>query len=78
KLQSEALREAIAQMFTDAKEKKRNFTEIIELRIGLKNYDPQKPEGQAFQWVFEIASYPSAQDEDLNAWRCSACRRGTL
>ncbi|KAJ9695104.1 hypothetical protein PVL29_010550 [Vitis rotundifolia] len=42
KLQSEALREAITQIVGDAKEKKRNFTETIELQIGLKNYDPQK------------------------------------
>uniref|UniRef100_F6HKK9 Ribosomal protein n=3 Tax=Vitis TaxID=3603 RepID=F6HKK9_VITVI len=42
KLQSEALREAITQIVGDAKEKKRNFIETIELQIGLKNYDPQK------------------------------------
>ncbi|KAM7522601.1 hypothetical protein LguiA_012503 [Lonicera macranthoides] len=43
KLQSDALREAITQISNDAKgEKKRNFTETIELQIGLKNYDPQK------------------------------------
>ncbi|THG15941.1 hypothetical protein TEA_008976 [Camellia sinensis var. sinensis] len=42
KLQSDALREAITQIANDAKEKKRNFTETIELQIGLKNYDPQK------------------------------------
>ncbi|KAI7727160.1 hypothetical protein M8C21_029995 [Ambrosia artemisiifolia] len=42
KLQSEALREAITQITTAAKENKRNFTETIELQIGLKNYDPQK------------------------------------
>ncbi|KAF7804295.1 60S ribosomal protein L10a [Senna tora] len=42
KLQSDALREAIAQLVANAKEKKRNFTETIELQIGLKNYDPQK------------------------------------
>lgn len=42
KLQSEALREAITQIVADCKEKKRNFTETIELQIGLKNYDPQK------------------------------------
>lgn len=42
KLQSEALREAIAVITADAKEKKRNFTETVELQIGLKNYDPQK------------------------------------
>jgi large subunit ribosomal protein L10Ae len=27
---------------TEAKEKNRNFTETIELQIGLKNYDTQK------------------------------------
>ncbi|KAF8396412.1 hypothetical protein HHK36_018031 [Tetracentron sinense] len=42
KLQSDALREAISQVAGDAKEKKRNFVETIELQIGLKNYDPQK------------------------------------
>ncbi|KAG6414754.1 hypothetical protein SASPL_122128 [Salvia splendens] len=42
KLQSEALREAITVIVADAKEKKRNFTETVELQIGLKNYDPQK------------------------------------
>ncbi|KAL8496363.1 hypothetical protein ACS0TY_020176 [Phlomoides rotata] len=42
KLQSDALREAITVITADAKEKKRNFTETVELQIGLKNYDPQK------------------------------------
>ncbi|XP_047314019.1 60S ribosomal protein L10a-2-like, partial [Impatiens glandulifera] len=41
-LQSDALREAITQISTDAKEKKCNFTETDELQIGLKNYDLQK------------------------------------
>ncbi|KAL6138365.1 PREDICTED: 60S ribosomal protein L10a-2 [Fragaria vesca subsp. vesca] len=42
KLQSEALREAISQIKTNAETKKRKFTETVELQIGLKNYDPQK------------------------------------
>ncbi|KAH7666854.1 Ribosomal protein L1 protein [Dioscorea alata] len=42
KLQSDVLREAITQVVGDTKTKKRNFTETIELQIGLKNYDPQK------------------------------------
>ena len=42
KLQSDALREAISQIVTNSKERNRNFTETIELQIGLKNYDPQK------------------------------------
>jgi len=42
KLQTEVLKEAIAQVVGEAREKKRKFTETIELQIGLKNYDPQK------------------------------------
>ncbi|KAH0749919.1 hypothetical protein KY290_029151 [Solanum tuberosum] len=42
KLQSEALREAITVIKNDSAEKKRKFSETIELQIGLKNYDPQK------------------------------------
>ncbi|KAK9921257.1 hypothetical protein M0R45_029776 [Rubus argutus] len=42
KLQSEALKEAITQIRTNAETKKRKFTETVELQIGLKNYDPQK------------------------------------
>jgi len=42
KLQSDVLREGISKIMGDAREKKRNFTETIELQIGLKNYDPQK------------------------------------
>ncbi|XP_031736021.1 60S ribosomal protein L10a-like [Cucumis sativus] len=42
KLHSDALREAISSIFADSGEKKRKFTETIELHIGLKNYDPQK------------------------------------
>lgn len=36
------MREAVSSIFTDSNEKKRKFTETIELQIGLKNYDPQK------------------------------------
>lgn len=42
KLSSDGLREAIAQIKTNSETKKRNFTETVELQIGLKNYDPQK------------------------------------
>ncbi|XP_009623817.1 large ribosomal subunit protein uL1-like isoform X2 [Nicotiana tomentosiformis] len=42
KLQSDALREAITVIKSASNEKKRKFTETIELQIGLKNYDPQK------------------------------------
>jgi len=42
KLQTEALKEAISLVVSEAREKNRKFTETIELQIGLKNYDPQK------------------------------------
>jgi len=42
KVSGEVLRDAIKTMFEGAQEKKRNFTETVELQIGLKNYDPQK------------------------------------
>lgn len=42
KLQSDVLREAVSQTKKVTTETKRNFTETIELQIGLKNYDPQK------------------------------------
>ncbi|CAD6225696.1 unnamed protein product [Miscanthus lutarioriparius] len=42
KLQTEVLKDAISQVAAEAREKNRNFTETIELKIGLKNYDPQK------------------------------------
>jgi Ribosomal protein L1p/L10e family len=40
KVNSEVLKESIRSIFHD--QKKRKFTETIELQIGLKNYDPTK------------------------------------
>ncbi|KAM1244313.1 hypothetical protein EV2_036760 [Malus domestica] len=42
KLQSDTLREGVSIIMNASKEKERNFSETIELQIGLKNYDPQK------------------------------------
>lgn len=42
KLSADTLRDAITTMLKQSAEKKRNFTETVELQIGLKNYDPQK------------------------------------
>ncbi|TQE13775.1 hypothetical protein C1H46_000782 [Malus baccata] len=42
KLQSDTLREGVSIIKNASKEKERNFSETIELQIGLKNYDPQK------------------------------------
>lgn len=42
KLNVDQLTEAIQTILRESKEKKRKFTETVELQIGLKNYDPQK------------------------------------
>merc|ERR1712002_1352987 len=42
KLSRDTLNEAIGAVLTASQEKKRKFTETIELQIALKNYDPQK------------------------------------
>mmetsp|Transcript_13084 Transcript_13084/g.32321 ORF Transcript_13084/g.32321 Transcript_13084/m.32321 type:complete len:219 (-) Transcript_13084:61-717(-) len=42
KLPASVVREVVAEILAEAKEKKRKFTETVELQIGLKNYDPQK------------------------------------
>lgn len=38
----ETLNECVVNTLAYSKTKKRNFTETVELQIGLKNYDPQK------------------------------------
>jgi len=42
KLSNDTLSEAIAAILKHSAEKKRGFTETIELQVALKNYDPQK------------------------------------
>ncbi|OZJ01936.1 60S ribosomal protein L1-B [Bifiguratus adelaidae] len=42
KVSVSAVRESIRTLLAESQEKKRNFTETVELQIGLKNYDPQR------------------------------------
>merc|ERR1711998_161389 len=42
KLAIDHVKDCIKQLKKGSEEKKRNFTETVELQIGLKNYDPQK------------------------------------
>jgi len=42
KVSKDALFECVNSVLAASKEKKRKFTETIELQVGLKNYDPQK------------------------------------
>jgi large subunit ribosomal protein L10Ae len=41
-LSRDTVSEATAQVLKGAEDKKRKFTETVELQISLKNYDPQK------------------------------------
>ena len=42
KLSREAVNEAVATVLARSQEKKRKFTETVELQVALKNYDPQR------------------------------------
>merc|ERR1712113_178269 len=42
KISREQLRGTIAEMIQQSQDKKRNFTETVELQVALKNYDPTK------------------------------------
>lgn len=42
KIQQETMKETVAKLFSYAKEKKKKFTETIDLQVGLKGYDPQR------------------------------------
>ena len=42
KLNKDLLRECIDTVLAKSQEKKRKFTESVELQVSLKNYDPQK------------------------------------
>jgi large subunit ribosomal protein L10Ae len=42
KISRDTLYESVNAVLDKSKEKKRNFTETVELQIALKNYDPQK------------------------------------
>ena len=42
KISRDNLQEAIAAVIKGSQDKKRKFTESVELQISLKNYDPQK------------------------------------
>jgi len=42
KVSRDTLYETVATVLKHSQEKKRKFTETVDLQIGLKNYDPQK------------------------------------
>merc|ERR1712243_438783 len=42
KISRDLLLEAVNTVLTSSQEKKRKFTETVELQVALKNYDPQK------------------------------------
>ena len=42
KVSRDTLYECVNTVLKNSQEKKRKFTETVDLQIGLKNYDPQK------------------------------------
>ena len=42
KVSRETLYECVQNVLKNSQDKKRKFTETVDLQIGLKNYDPQK------------------------------------
>merc|ERR1712007_10221 len=56
KVSRDNLYEAVNAVLTQAAEKKRGFTETVELQIVLKNYDPQKD--KRFSGTFKLKHVP--------------------
>lgn len=64
KLQSESPWETISVVVGDARENKSNFTETIELQIGLKTYEPQRDK----DFSGSVTLHPTSPYEGLHAW----------
>eukprot|EP01136_Pigoraptor_vietnamica_P036490 Opistho-1_new@103150 len=56
KITRDALYEAVRDVLKGSQDKKRKFTETVELQIGLKNYDPQKD--KRFSGTVALANVP--------------------
>ncbi|KAJ2855827.1 60S ribosomal protein L10A, partial [Coemansia asiatica] len=56
KIQVAAVREEVRSLILASSEKKRKFTETIELQIGLKNYDPQRD--KRFSGTIKLPNIP--------------------
>merc|ERR1712142_151907 len=56
KISRDALYECVNAVLTGSAEKKRKFTETVELQIGLKNYDPQKD--KRFSGTIKLKNIP--------------------
>lgn len=54
-----SVRDLVSEMLDASKTKKRNFTETVELQIGLKNYDPQRD--KRFSGTVKMPKVPRPQ-----------------
>ena len=71
KVSKETINECISNMLKYSKEeKKRKFTETVELQIALKNYDPSRDKRFAgtVRWAFFSTCFlcPTKDDENHN------------
>ena len=53
KVSRDTLYECVGAVLKASADKKRKFTETVDLQIGLKNYDPQKVSGNQ-PWKFDF------------------------
>ena len=53
KVSRDQLYECVGAVLKASADKKRKFTETVDLQIGLKNYDPQKVSGK-YLWIFLV------------------------
>jgi len=66
KISTDTLTEAIEAILKSSKEKKRGFTETIELQVALKNYDPVKD--KRFSGVVRLPVAPKKQIQSMCYW----------
>jgi len=66
KVSRDTIIESVSAMLTASQEKKRKFTESVELQISLKNYDPQKD--KRFFWNCQAAKHSTTKDGRVCSW----------
>ncbi|KAJ3356860.1 hypothetical protein GGF32_001352 [Allomyces javanicus] len=76
KVSTASCRETVRTVLAASEEKKRNFTETVELQIGLKNYDPQRD--KRFSGVVKLPNIPRPKMKVCilgDAFHCDAAKK---
>ena len=75
KVSRDTLYECVGAVLKASADKKRKFTETVDLQIGLKNYDPQKVSGNQ-PWKFDFKNLSLAGQAFLRHRQVSHLRLG--